>query len=218
MPLTLPIPVVQLFSALLSDSLDACGVTGQAMGPSIRPLQSELVMCGRARTAAYMEVCDVPEGHNPYALEIQLVDDLQADDIAVLACGGSQKIAPWGGLLSTASQIRGAAGCITDGFIRDTKTIKDINFPVFHGGIAPLDSRGRGEIQVLDRPIVCGGVKVSPGDLVFGDADGVVVIPKAVEPQVFAYAKEKISGESKTLNALRAGASLKSVYDKYGVL
>ncbi len=214
----LPIPVDHLFSALLSDALDSCGVMDQAMGPEIRPLQPELVMCGRARTGGYMEVCHVDEGHNPYELEIALVDDLKPGEIAVLGCGGSKRIAPWGGLLSTASNFRGAGGCVTDGYIRDTKTIQALTFPVFHGGIAPLDSRGRGEIQQIDQPVICAGVRVSSGDLVFGDGDGVVVIPRALEAKVFEYAKAKLYGESKTMEELRKGNTLRSVYDKYGVL
>src|SRR5437868_17691 len=91
----------QLFSAVLSDSLDAIGVTNQAMSPNIRPLDDALKMCGRARTGIYMEVAHVEPGVNPYELEIAIVDDLKPGDVAVFACGGSSRIAPWGSLLST---------------------------------------------------------------------------------------------------------------------
>ena len=208
----------QLYSAVLSDSLDAIGVTSQAMSSAIRPLDDALKMCGRARTGIYMEVAHVEPGVNPYELEIAIVDDLKPGDVAVFACGGSSRIAPWGSLLSTATRARGAAGCVTDGFVRDILEIRNLKLPVFHGGIAPLDSKGRGQIQAVDVPVVCSGVRVAPGDLVFGDADGVVVVPQAIEAEVLKIAFDKINGEHHSINELRDGGFLRDVYAKYGVL
>ena len=207
-----------LFSALLSDSLDAAGYRDQAMPPGIRPLDDGLTLCGRARTGQYVEVDRVEQGVNPYELEIAIVDDLKPGDVAVFSCGGSDKIAPWGSLLSTATRARGAAGCVTDGFVRDIREIRNMRLPVFHGGVAPLDSKGRGHIIAVDVPVVCGGVKVAPGDLVFGDADGVVVVPQAIEAKVLAIAFDKLNGEHHSLRELREGAFLRDVYAKYGVL
>jgi 4-hydroxy-4-methyl-2-oxoglutarate aldolase len=208
----------QLFSAVLSDSLDTVGITNQAMRASIRPLDEALKMCGRARTGIYMETASVEPGVNPYELEIAIVDDLKPGDVAVFACGGSSRIAPWGSLLSTATKARGAAGCVTDGLVRDILEIRRMGLPVFHGGIGPLDSKGRGQIQAVDVPVICGGVRVEPGDLVFGDADGVVVVPQAVEAEVLAIAFDKINGEHHSLTELRSGSYLRDVYAKYGVL
>ncbi len=207
-----------LFAAVLSDALDAVGFRNQAMFGRIRPLDESLKMCGRARTGVYMEVAHVEEGGNPYELEIAIVDDLKPGDVAVFACGGSSRIAPWGSLLSTATRARGAAGCVTDGFVRDIVAIRDMALPVFHGGIAPLDSKGRGAIQAIDAPVSCGGVLVAPGDLVFGDADGVVVVPQAVEAEVLKVAFAKINGEHHSMAELEAGAYLRDVYAKYGIL
>src|SRR5690606_16243827 len=111
-------------------------------------------------------------GTNPYELEIALLDSLQTGEIPVFACSNPARVAPWGELLSTAAMARGAVGALMDGCTRDVKAIRAMQFPVFHGGIAPLDSKGRGRIMAIDVPIVCAGVKVTPGDLVFGDADG----------------------------------------------
>lgn len=208
----------QLYSAVLSDALDAVGVWDQAMPAGIRPLDDQLKLCGRARTGMYMETAHVEAGSNPYELEIAIVDDLKPGDVAVFACGGSSRIAPWGSLLSTATQARGAAGCITDGFVRDIVAIREMKLPVFAAGIAPLDSKGRGQIQAIDVPVICGGVRVAPGDLVFGDADGVVVVPQAVEAAVLEMAFDKINGEHHSMRELRAGAYLRDVYAKYGVL
>jgi len=208
----------KLFASLLSDVLDSLGHTEQAMPPRIRPLDEASIMVGRARTALFMDVYEVAPNENPYELEIALIDSLKPDDIPVFACGATGRIAPWGELLSTASHVRGAAGALMDGMVRDIKAIRAMNFPVFHGGIGPLDSKGRGKIMALDVPIECAGVRVCPGDLIFGDADGVIVIPQAIEEAALAAAFEKLRGEHSTLADLRAGQKLGDVYAKYGIL
>ena len=208
----------RFFTAVLSDCLDQVGRRRQALPSGIRPLDDASVMVGRARTALYTEVFHVSPGENPYALEIALVDSLERDEIPVFACGRSGRIAPWGELLSTAAAVRGAAGALMDGCVRDTRAIRDMGFPVFHGGIAPLDSKGRGVVSAIDVPIECGGVEVHSGDLIFGDADGVVVVPREVEDEVLGLAHEKVSGERNTLADLKAGHSLADVFARYGIL
>lgn len=208
----------RLYTAVLSDVLDELGFRHQAMPPSIRPLDDSLVLAGFARTGSYREVYRVVPDENPYELEMALIDDLRPDDVAVFGCGGSSRIAPWGELLTTASRARGAVGCVTDGFVRDVRQIRSLRFPVFHGGIAPLDSKGRGMVAEIDVPIHCAGVAVAPGDLIVGDVDGLVVVPRAVEAQAVARAFEKVSSEDRTREELAAGAKLKDVFAKYRVL
>jgi 4-hydroxy-4-methyl-2-oxoglutarate aldolase len=133
-------------------------------------------------------------------------------------CGGSKRIAPWGELLSTAARARGAAGCVTDGFVRDIRAIRRMNFPVFHAGIAPLDSKGRGKVADIDVTIACAGVRVAPGDLVIGDADGVIVIPQAVEAEALALAFSKVRGENRTREELERGDKLADVFARHGIL
>ena len=208
----------RLFTAVLSDCLDAAGHRNQAMQARIRPLDETLVLCGRARTALYMDVYEAPEGENPYELEIQLVDDLKADEVPLFACGESGRIAPWGELLSTAARARGAAGVVMDGLTRDVRAIRDMQFPVFAGGIGPLDSKGRGKVMAIDVPVVVAGARVCPGDLVFGDADGVVIVPRAIEEQVVAAALAKVAGENATRDALARGEKLADVFKRHGIL
>ena len=207
-----------LYTAVLSDVLDGLGWREQAMPASIRPLDEDLVLAGFARTGLYREVFHVVPGENPYALEIALIDDLKPDEVAVFGCCGSRRIAPWGELLSTASRARGAAGCVTDGMVRDVRAIRALRFPVFHGGIAPLDSKGRGKVAEIDVPIRCGGVAVAPGDLIVGDADGVVVVPRAIEDETLRQAFAKVTGENKTRDELAAGAKLADVFARHGIL
>jgi len=208
----------KLYAAVLSDVLDAQGYRHQVLPPRIRPLDEGLVLVGRARTGLYRDVYHVPRGHNPYELEIALIDDLRPGDVPVLGCGASGRIAPWGELLTTASQARGAGGCLTDGLVRDVKAVRALRFPVFHGGIGPLDSKGRGEVCAIDVPVECAGVTVNPGDLVFGDADGVLVVPQPIVKQTLELALEKVEGEDRTREELQQGALLAEVFKKYGVL
>lgn len=208
----------KLYAAVLSDVLDAQGYRHQVLPPQIRPLDEALVLVGRARTGLYRDVYHVPRGHNPYELEIALIDGLQPGDVPVLACGSSGRIAPWGELLTTACRARGANGCLTDGLVRDVKAVRALRFPVFHGGIGPLDSKGRGEVAAIDVPIECAGVTVNPGDLVFGDADGVLVVPQPIVKPTLKLALAKVEGEDRTREELQQGALLAEVFKKYGVL
>ena len=212
-------PLKTLSASILSDVMDSLGLMGQAMKPFVRPLDAELVLVGRARTGLYMPVYAHRAGENPYEVEIALVDDLKAQDVVVLACNGpTDRIAPWGELLSTAAQARGAAGCVTDGLVRDVKQIRAMGFPVFHGGIGPLDTKGRARMVERDITVECGGVTVHPGDIVFGDADGVVVIPRQHEADVLARAAAKVAGENHTRDALRQGELLGDVFRRFGIL
>ena len=208
----------RMFVSLISDVLDGLGYRDQALLARIRPLDEATVLFGRARTGLYRDVYEVPADRNPYALEIALIDDLKPGEVAVLACGASGRIAPWGGLLTTAARARSAAGCLTDGQVRDVRAIRKLGFPVFHGGISPLDSKGRGEVAEIDIAVEVAGVRVNPGDLVFGDADGVVAIPRAIEADVFALAAEKLTGEARTEEALARGEKLADVFARYGIL
>ncbi|MDG0812669.1 RraA family protein [Cohnella rhizosphaerae] len=125
-------------------------------------------------------------------------------------CGGE--------LLSTASKMRGARGAIVDGLIRDTKKILELGFPVFATGTKPVDSQGRGLVIEYDIPVKCGGVLVHPGDVIFGDRDGIVVIPAALAEEAFRRALDKATRENHTRDELLQGRTLRQVYDKYGVL
>jgi regulator of RNase E activity RraA len=211
--------VGQLYTAVLSDVLDSLGCPNQAMRPFVRPLDETRVLFGRARTGLYMNTYQVPRDRNPYELEMALVDDLKPGDVAVLSCGGpTERIAPWGELLTTAAQCRGAAGCVTDGLVRDIRRIRAMEFSVFHGGIGPLDTKGRAEMVATDVPVMCAGVRIELGDLIFGDADGVVVLPQPVAVAAIAAALAKVSSEDSTRAALLEGKSLREVYAKFGVL
>ena len=207
-----------LYTAVISDTLDEMGLLDQALPPTVRPLDDSLVLCGRARTGLYMPVYDDDDALDVYEHEIALVDDLKPRDVAVFSCAGNNRIAPWGELLSTAADARGAVGCITDGLVRDVRMIREMGFQVFAGGIGPLDTKNRAKMMMADVPAEIGKARILPGDVMFGDVDGVVAIPEARAEEALKTALEKVSSENSVREELANGASLKDVFDKYGIL
>jgi 4-hydroxy-4-methyl-2-oxoglutarate aldolase len=209
----------RLYASVLSDVLDGFGLMHQALRPFVRPLDDSLTLFGRARTGQYARATLGSADHNPYALEMDLIDGLKPGEVAVLACDGpTDVIAPWGELLSTAARARGAAGCVTDGLVRDIVRIRTMRFPVFHGGIGPLDTRNRAEMVEMDVAVTVAGTRIAPGDWILGDADGVVVVPAGRAEEVFAAALAKVEAEDTTRAELEAGDTLHAVFARHGVL
>ncbi|MGE0416544.1 MAG: RraA family protein [Acetobacteraceae bacterium] len=208
-----------LYTPVVSDVLDSLGLMHQAMKPFVRPLDETKVLFGRARTGRYVRLDAPSTAANPYELEMDLIDGLQPGEVAVLACDGpTDWIAPWGELLSTAAHARQSAGCVTDGLVRDVARIRAMGFPVFHGGIGPLDTRNRAEMIEKDTAVIVAGVRIAPGDWILGDVDGVVVIPAARADQVIRAALDKIAAEDTTRAELEAGETLRAVFARHGVL
>ena len=205
-----------LYTAVISDSLDELGYRDQAMRKDVRPLARHFRCVGWVRTIVCVDVFDVPD--NPYALEIEAIDSLLPGEVAIVTTGDSERNAPWGELLSTAAMTRGARGAIIGGLVRDVQKIIELQFPVFATGIKPVDSKGRGLVVNYNVPAECGGVQVNPGDLVVADYDGVVFVPAQVASEVIAMATDKVTRENHSRDELKAGAYLADVYRKYGVL
>jgi 4-hydroxy-4-methyl-2-oxoglutarate aldolase len=207
-----------LYVPAVCDVLDSLGFRDQAMHQRLRPLDpSHCVIAGRARTFRWMDT-DYVSDTDPYGLEITVMDSLGPGDVAVHSTDAAGTNAPWGELMSTVAKRNGAVGCVCDSNIRDCLKIIAIGFPVFYAGIRPLDSLGRGRVMAYDVPVRCGGVLVRPGELVFADFDGVVVLPREVEDEVLARAFEKVTKENHSRRDLLNGDSLRTVFDRYGVL
>ena len=205
-----------LYTAVVSDSLDQLGVRHQAMREYLRPLPGAKPMAGWARTIQCADLYHIPQ--NPYGLEIEAVDSLLPGEVAVIGTHKSLRNAPWGELLSTASKARGARGAVIDGLVRDVKKIEELGFSVVAAGIKPVDSMGRGWVTAYNIPVECGEVIVHPGDFVFADIDGVVVVPKAMVAEVLDLAADKVKRETSSRDELMRGAYLRDVFAKYGVL
>jgi 4-hydroxy-4-methyl-2-oxoglutarate aldolase len=208
----------RLYVAAVCDILDTLGHRQQAMHQRLRPLDpANCLFAGRARTFRWMEMDYVVE-EDPYGLEIDAMDSLKPSDVVVHSTDYAGTNAPWGELMSTVAKRNGAVGCICDSQIRDCQKIMAMGFPVFYQGIRPLDSMGRARVMAYDVPIRCGEVLVHPGELVFADFDGVVVVPNAVENEVLRLAAEKVGKENDSRRELLAGRSLRDVYNQYRVL
>ena len=207
-----------LYVPAVCDILDHLGRREQAMHQRLRPLDPDhCTIVGRARTVRWMETDYVVEA-DPYGLEIDAMDSLKPGDVMVHSTDHGGTNAPWGELMSTVAKRNGATGCICDSQIRDCRKIMAMRFPVFYRGIRPLDSKGRGRVMAYDVPVKCGEVLVRPGELVFADFDGVVVVPKDVEDEVLRLAEEKVGKENDSRRELLRGRSLRDVYNQYRVL
>jgi len=205
-----------LYSGVISDSLDELGFRNQAMSEDIRPLVPDTVLVGRAKPILCSDVYHIHD--NPYELEIKAIDSVKPEEVVVVSTSGSRRNGPWGELLSTASKMRGARGAIIDGLIRDTKRIRELGFPVFCTGFKPVDSKGRGIVIDYDCPVEVGHVLIHPGDVIFADHDGVLVIPKQVVEATVDAAMHKVRSENHVRDELLQGKLLGEVYEKYGVL
>lgn len=207
-----------LYVPAVCDILDNLRHRQQAMHQRLRPLDpANCTIVGRARTVRWMET-DYVVKDDPYGLEIDFMDSLKPGAVAVHSTDYAGTNAPWGELMSTVAKRNGAAGCICDSQIRDCQKTMKIGFPVFYQGIRPLDSMGRGRVMAYDVPVKCGEVLVHPGELIFADFDGVVVVPKEVEDEVLRLAEEKVGKENDSRRELLKGRSLRDVYNQYGVL
>ena len=206
----------RLYTAVVCDSLDELGYRDQAMREDLRPLLQDRCFAGWARTILCMDLHYTPM--DTYDTEIEAIDSILPGEVVVAATGQSRRNAPWGELLSTAALGRGARGAVVDGLVRDVKKIRELGFPVFAAGIKPVDSKGRGIVVDYNVPVECGGVTTYPGDLVFADADGVVVIPVAVVGDVVCLATEKVQRENNSRDELLRGAHLREVFSRHGVL
>lgn len=206
----------RLYTAVVSDVLDRQGLLEQAMSARIRPLEPRMRLVGRAHTVLTADIYQRPE--NPYEKEISSVDSLKPGDVMVAATNGSERTCLWGELLSTAARARGAAGALIDGHTRDVARILEMGFPLFCTGFRPVDSSSRSIVVDYDCPVLCGGVIVHPGDVIFADIDGVVVIPRDRLEETVRAALEKVEAENSSRKMLEEGYLLRDVYDRFGVL
>jgi regulator of RNase E activity RraA len=205
----------ELFTAVLGDVMDKLSFQRQFLPPEIKPLQAETVLVGRAMPVLEEDLAAEPD--KPFGLMLEALDDLAADEVYV-ASGGSLNHALWGELMSTRAMALGAAGVVLDGFTRDTREILQLGFPVFCRGSYAQDVSFRGRIAAFRVEIRIGQATIRPGDILFGDIDGVLVIPHEIEAETVTRALEKVRGEKLVRKALQEGMSAVEAFRKYGVM
>jgi regulator of RNase E activity RraA len=214
----------ELFSAVIGDAMDRMGFLHQFLPPAIVPLDRNMILCGRAMTVLEADFFDeaVEGSHNaitgrPFGLMMDALDDLKTNEVYVCT-GSSPRYALWGELMSVRAMQCGAAGAVVDGYSRDTQGILGLAFPTFSHGSYAQDQSPRGKVLDYRIPIQVGDVRVSPEDIIFGDLDGVCVIPKAFEQEVLNEAFEKARKEKVVRKALEKGLPAKEAFDRYGIL
>ena len=136
----------------------------------------------------------------------------------IAAANGSGHSGVWGELLSTAARNSGCVGTVVDGMVRDVRQMREMGFPCFARGTCIYDSKDRQRVIDVDVVVEIAGVRFAPGDLIFADEDGVVVVPRSAEVAVLQRAWDKVHAENITRDAIRAGMKAAAAYEKYGVL
>lgn len=211
-----------LYSAVIGDILDGMGYYHQFLPPQIRALKEDMTIVGRAMTvleadAALTEVSKNPLMVKPFGLMLEALDDLKENEIYVCS-GASWDYALWGELMCTRAKMLGAAGAVVNGYSRDTKGILSLDFPVFSCGPYAQDQAPRGKVIDYRVPLKIGGVCIKPGDIVVGDYDGVVVIPKEIEADVIGDAYKKATGENVVRGEIEKGMSCMEAFAKYKIM
>ncbi|MEP6556886.1 MAG: RraA family protein [Burkholderiales bacterium] len=213
----------ELFTAVLGDVLDTLGHQHQFLPAQIKPLQAGMRVIGRAMPVLEADVTVSavrsagPLVGKPFGLMLEALDDLKPGEIYI-ATGSSLRYALWGGLMSTRATHLQAAGAVLNGYVRDADEIERLGFNVFCHGTYAQDQGVRGQVIDYRCEIEISGVRIAPGDLLFGDREGVIVIPRAVEAQAVALALEKVRTENKVAEAIRGGMSACDALGTFGVM
>lgn len=214
----------ELYTAVVGDIMDKLGYLHQFLPPQIRPLRDDMFVVGRAMTVLEADVSDhIGEiGNNPilkksFGLMLEALDDLRQDEIYVCS-GSSPDYALWGELMSARAIQCKAAGAVVNGYSRDTKGILELNFPCFSYGPFAQDQAPRGKVIDFRVPIQMDGVVINDGDILIGDIDGVCVVPRNIETEVFSKALEKARGEKMVLKKIQEGMKARDAFDKYGIM
>ena len=205
-----------LYSGIISDVLDGMGYRNQALAGGISPLTDDTVIFGPAFTSIGTTVYSMPE--NPLVAQCKVVDQLGEDEIYVLVTRGDYNCAVFGELFATAVNARKGAGVLLDGYARDVKALKEMKFPLFYKGRDVRTSKGRCEINECQIPVILDGVTIRPGDYIFGDIDGVIVIPKEVAEEVIRQAAETVEKENEVRTRLLNGSTLQKAYKEIGAI
>ncbi|MDR3435914.1 RraA family protein [Telmatospirillum sp.] len=205
----------ELYTPVVGDILDDIGLYHQFLPQAIQPMREDMKLVGRAMPVLMIDVFGRQE--QPFGKLTEALDQLQPGEI-YLASGGDMRCAYWGEILTATARTRGGAGAVVNGFHRDTPMVLEQNWPVFSRGRYAQDSGVRTKVEAYRCPIEIGNVWVEPGDLVFGDLDGVLIVPARHEAEVIEKALAKARGEKKVRKEIEGGLSSTDAFRKYGIL
>lgn len=214
----------ELFTALIGDVLDKLGYYHQFLPQALKPLAEDMVVFGKAMPvleadffAEEMSESNNPFLNRPFGLMFEALDSLQENEVYICT-GSSLNYALWGGLMTIRALKLKAAGAVLNGYTRDTEEILNLHFPTFSQGTYAQDQGPRGKVVDYRIPIEIGDVCIHPGDIVYGDRDGIVIVPQEIMEEVFDKAIEKARGEKNVKKALEGGMSAVEAFDKFGIM
>ncbi len=197
----------RLDTATLSDALDRHGIVGQCY--QIKPRSYGFRMTGRAWTLLYGVAGSPPGTVGDY------IDDVKAGEVIVLANSGRDDVTVWGDILTEMAHRKGIAGTVIDGINRDVALCLELNYPIYSRESWMRTGKDRVQVEATQTPVTIGRARVCPGDLIRGDADGVVVIPREHEERVLASAEEIQKAEDAIRASVRGGMSLREARETH---
>ncbi|MDA9187824.1 RraA family protein [Flavobacteriaceae bacterium] len=212
-----------LNTSVVGDIMDQLGFQNQFLTPKIKPLRDDMIVIGRAMPVLETDTLDNTSTSSnamlkkPFGLMLEALDQLKENEI-YLCTGGTPSYALWGELMSTRALQCGASGAVLNGYSRDTLGILKLNFPTFSYGTYAQDQAPRGKVIDFRVPIKIDNVVITPGDVVFGDIDGVCIIPQEIDKKVVELALEKVKGENLVRKSIEAGMSSVEAFNKYGIM
>jgi regulator of RNase E activity RraA len=205
----------ELYTPVVGDILDELRYYHQTLPQPIQPLKLHDKLAGRAMPVLMIDIFGPQE--KPFGKLTEALDQLQKGEIYV-ASGGTMRCAYWGEILTAAAKMRGARGAVIDGYHRDTPKVIEQHWPVFSRGRYAQDSAVRTQVADYRCNIEIEKVWISPGDLIFGDLDGVVVVPQKIERVVIMKAIQKARAEKLVRKEIERGMSSTDAFAKYGIL
>ena len=198
----------RLDTTSISDALDRLGIAGQCL--NIKPLDPRFRLTGRAYTVLYGPAGSPPGTVGDY------IDDVEAGQIIVLDNGGRENATVWGDILTWVAHRRGVAGTVIDGACRDTHLCRELKYPIYSRSYSMRTGKDRVQVEATNVVVNIGDARVAPGDLLRGDADGVLVIPRAHEDAVLAAAEEIDSIEQRIRALVNEGKTLTEARTQLG--
>lgn len=214
----------ELFTSVVGDVMDKLKLFHQFLPPQIRSLHSDYILIGRAMPVLSGDVFEEKVSgsankmmEKSFGLMLEALDDMKPNEIYVNT-GASPRSAMWGELMTTRARMLGAVGAVVNGYTRDTRAVLRMEFPVFAFGSYGQDSAPRYKVYDYRVPIEIGRTRIDPGDILFGDIDGVCVIPARAEIEVFSLALEKARGERLVKKDLEDGVSAVSAFTRHGIM
>ena len=198
----------RLDTTSLSDAMDRLGIAGQCLG--IKPLDHRFRLAGRAFTILYG-----PAGKPPGTVG-DYIDDVPPGSVVVLDNGGRENATVWGDILTWVAHSRGVAGTVIDGACRDVALSLELGYPIYSRSYSMRTGKDRVQVEATNGPVNIGDARVNPGDILRGDADGVVVIPRVHEEEILKIAEEIDAVEDRIRRAVKEGKTLAEARRQHG--